>query len=234
MSAWKQKRFWQQASAVAEGDGFAVHLDGRAIRTPAKAALLLPTLRMADAIVAEWEAQEGVINPLTMPMTRSANAAIDKVGSQHGEVAELIAAYGDTDLLCYRAETPQELVNRQRAAWDPPLEWAAATLGARLAPRPGVVHVPQSPDALAALSARVQGMTPFQLAAFHDLVSLSGSLVLGFAAAQGWRDADDIWLRSRVDEQWQQEKWGADADEEVLVRARKDAFLHAKRFYDMC
>lgn len=234
MSAWKQKRFWRQADTVSVDGGFAVHLDGRAIKTPAKAALVLPSRPMAEAIAAEWDVQEGVINPLSMPVTRSANAAIDKVGPQHDEVADMLAAYGDTDLLCYRAETPQDLVDRQQAAWDPLLEWAAATLGARLRPLVGVIHAPQPPETLAALSMRVHGMTPFQLAAFHDLVSLSGSLVLGFAAALDWRDADDLWSRSRVDERWQQEKWGVDADEEALVRVRKAAFLHAKRFHDMC
>lgn len=234
MSAWKQKRFWRQAAAVPEDSGFAVQLDGRAIRTPAKAALVLPSRQMADAIAAEWDAQEDVVNPLSMPVTRSANAAIDKVAPQRAEVAGMLAAYGDSDLLCYRGDSPQGLVERQRAAWDPPLDWAAVTLGARLEPRVGVMHIPQSPAALAALSARVNGMTPFQLAAFHDLVSLSGSLVLGFAAALDWRDTDDIWNRSRVDERWQQEKWGVDADEAALTEVRKAAFVHAKRFYEMC
>ncbi|MBI6630303.1 ATP12 family chaperone protein [Pontibaca salina] len=234
MSAWKQKRFWQQADAVPVDGGFAVHLDGRAIKTPAKAALVLPTKPMAEAIAAEWDAQDGVVDPLSMPVTRSANAAIDKVGPQHREVADLLVAYGDSDLLCYRAEAPQELVDRQQAAWDPALDWAAATLGARLSPRVGVIHAAQPPEALAALSARVHEKTAFQLAAFHDLVSLSGSLVLGFAAALGWRDADDLWDRSRVDERWQQEKWGKDEDEEALVHVRKAAFLHAKQFHDMC
>ena len=106
MSEWKAKRFWKEAAVVVAGDGFAVELDGRLVKTPAKAALILPTAAMAEAIAAEWQSQEEVINPATMPLTKTANAAIDKVAIQHAEVAELLAAYGDSDLLCYRAAHP--------------------------------------------------------------------------------------------------------------------------------
>ena len=232
MSDWKQKRFWTLADVARDGDGFAIELDGRRVKTPAKAALILPTRDMAEAAAAEWAAQDKAINPETMPVTRSANAAIDKVHHQHGEVADMLAAYGDTDLLCYRAEEPDALVARQAEQWDPALNWAERTLRARLNTHAGVVHSPQDPDALARLSERVHALSDFQLAAFHDLVSLSGSLVLGFAATMDWRAPEDIWNLSRLDELWQEEKWGPDDEAQALAETKRKAFLHAKRFFD--
>jgi chaperone required for assembly of F1-ATPase len=233
MSAWKSKRFWTQALAVADDHGFAVELDGRRIKTPAKAPLILPTQAMADAVAAEWAAQQDIVNPLTMPVTRSANAAIDKVTPQHGEVADMLAAYGDADLLCYRATGPAELIQRQAEQWDPALAWAHQTFGVDLDVHSGVMHQPQAPDALARLSQQVHALGPFHLAAFHDLVSLSGSLVLGFAAALGWRDAEAIWNLSRLDDLWQEEQWGVDDDAQAQAEIKRQAFLHAKRFYDI-
>ena len=190
MSDWKQKRFWKDTRAVATEGGFTVELDGRRVKTPAKAPLLLPSQAMAEAIAAEWDAQEEGVNPETMPFTRSANAAIDKVANQHAEVADMLADYGDSDLLCYRADAPQELVKRQMQEWDPILDWADQALGARLEPRSGLMHMPQEEAALQSLRDQVHGLDNFQLAAFHDLVCMSGSLVLGFAAAQNWRKAE--------------------------------------------
>lgn len=233
MSEWKQKRFWDQATVVETEAGFAIELDGRQVKTPAKAALVLPTNAMAEAVAAEWAAQDKVVNPMTMPVTRSANAAIDKVRIQHAEVADMLAAYGDADLLCYRAETPPPLVARQSDQWDPALDWAQETFGVRLQTRNGVVHQPQDGDALARLSDPVHRMTEFQLAAFHDLVSLSGSLILGFAAAMNWKTAEDIWTISRLDELWQEEQWGPDEEAQALAAVKRAAFLHAKRFFDL-
>ncbi len=232
-SEWKAKRFWKVVSVVPEGDGFAVELDERRVKTPAKVSLVLPTQEMANAVAAEWDAQTGVINPINMPFMRSANAAIDKVGHQHGEVADMLAGYGDSDLLCYRADNPEELVSRQAKAWDPALDWAHKALAARLAVYTGVIHQPQPTDELARLSARVHALSHFQLAAFHDLVSLSGSLILGFGAAMEWREAEEIWRLSQLDETWQQEQWGVDEDAQAMSEVKRQAFLHAKRFYDL-
>lgn len=232
MSEWKQKRFWKQASVAETEEGFAVELDGRRVKTPAKTALIVPTRAMAAAIAAEWDAQDTGINPNTMPVTRSANAAIDKVRTQHAEVADMLADYGDSDLLCYRADSPAELVARQAEIWDPALDWAADSLGVRLDIRQGVLHQAQDPAAVSALRSRVHALTSFQLAAFHDLVSMSGSLILGFAAAAGWRDADAIWTMSRLDELWQEEQWGVDDEAQEMAEVKRQAFLHAKRFYD--
>ena len=143
---WTAKRFWTDATVEEAAQGFTVRLDGRAVKTPAKAELVVPTTAMAEAIAQEWQAQDEVIDPNSMPVTRSANAAIDKVTAQFKEVADMLAAYGDSDVTCYRADTPDSLVARQAAAWDPLLEWAAVTFGARLFPVQGVMHAPQRPD----------------------------------------------------------------------------------------
>ncbi|WP_293573359.1 ATP12 family chaperone protein [Phaeobacter sp.] len=232
MSEWAQKRFWKQVDVAATEGGFVITLDGRQVKTPAKALLCVPTRAMADAVAAEWDAQGESVDPLSMPTTRSANAAIDKVSHQHGEVSDMLAEYGDSDLLCYRAETPAELVARQAQLWDPALAWAEESLGVRLAPRSGLLHVAQDPDDVAKLRGLVHEMTAFQLAAFHDLVGMSGSLILGFAAARGWRPADEIWALSRLDEQWQEEQWGRDDEAHATAELKREAFMHAKRFYD--
>lgn len=233
MSEWKAKRFWKEATVEEADGGFAVSLDGRAVKTPAKSALVVPTQAFANAVAAEWDAQEEMIDPLSMPFTRSANAAIDKVAQQKAEVADMLAAYGDSDLLCYRADYPDVLVSRQAEQWDPLLDWAAEALSARLETRMGVIHEAQSPEALNALSQRVHGLSAFELAGFHDLVSLSGSLILGLAATRDARTTEALWEISRLDEIWQAEEWGKDDEAEAAADVKKAAFLHAKQVFDL-
>lgn len=232
MSEWKQKRFWTEAAAVLDGDGWAIALDGRHVKTPGKVALHVPTRDLADAIAAEWVAQEDVVDPLSMPFTRSANSAIDKVAIQKDEVADMLAAYGDADLLCYRADQPDALVARQAATWDPYLDWLDQIVEARLAPRTGLMHESQDPSALRILSETTHAMSAFELAAFHDLVSLTGSWTLGFAAAKDMTNLPDIWAASRLDEIWQAEQWGEDEEAAETAKLRETAFFHAKSFWD--
>jgi len=234
MSGWKAKRFWQAAVAEPCEGGFTVRLDGRAVKTPAKAALVVPTLAMAQAIAAEWEAQQGVVRPETMPVTRAANSSIDKIRVQRDEVVGLLAAYGASDLLCYRAVGPEALIQRQAAGWDPLLDWAAEALGARLAVTRGVMPVAQDPAALERLAARVAGLGIFHLAGFHDLVAISGSLVLALAVTEGRLDEAEAWALSRIDETWQIEQWGADEEAEATEAARRVGFGEASRFYALC
>lgn len=233
MSEWKAKRFWTAVEITEATAGYGIELDGRPVKTPAKRALLVPTRGFAQAVAAEWEAQEELIEPQNMPFTRTANAALDKVAVQHAEVADMLAAYGDSDLLCYRAEQPAELVARQSERWDPLLAWAEQALGARLEARTGVIHVPQDAQALAALKARVHALSDFQLAAFHDLVSLSGSLILGFAATQDVQTIQALWEISRLDEIWQAEQWGKDDEAEAAAAIKQMAFEHAKTVFDL-
>lgn len=234
MSGWKPKRFWKNAEPVPEGAGWAVRLDGRAVKTPAKAALVVPTRAMAQAIAVEWDAQQAEVRPDTMPVTRAANSAIDKVSVQFDEVAALIAAYGASDLLCYRADGPAGLVARQAKAWDPLLEWASATLAAPLVVTSGVVPVDQPPASLGQLADHVRRFDPFGLTALHDLVALTGSLVIGLALARGKVSVDAGWAASRIDETWQAEHWGVDEDAAAIVALKRQALGDAARFLDLC
>lgn len=234
MSGWKAKRFWKDATAEACEGGFTVRLDGRPVKTPAKTPLILPTLELAQAIAAEWDSQQGEVKPQTMPMTRSANSALDKIIPQRAEVVGLLAAYGGTDLLCYRAASPAELVARQAAGWDPLIDWAATALDAPLITTQGVVHVAQDAAVLARLTAEVDALSPFHLAGFHDLVAITGSLVLALAVTKGRLTAPEAWTLSRIDEAWQIEQWGADEEATTLEAARHSALLDASRFYALC
>ncbi len=217
---------------VHEPGGFGIGLDNRRVKTPAKASLLVPTEPLARAIAAEWQAQQGVIDPATMPFTRSANSAIDKVAPQRAEVTDLIADYGDADLICYRATAPDRLIRRQAAAWDPLLAWSAG-LGAPLTAQSGVMHVAQAPAALAALRARIEALDLFALTAFHDLVSLSGSLVIGLAVIEALHPPERLWELSRIDETWAVEVWGADEEAVAAGAAKQRDFLHAAAFYTL-
>ena len=230
VGGWAAKRFWKRASATQVEGGHAVTLDSRPVRTPAKAPLVVPTRALAEAIAAEWQAQGEAIDPRTMPLTRAANAAIDKVAAQFDEVAGLIAAYGASDLLCYRAEAPEALIRRQAEAWDPWLDWAAADLGARLGVTRGIVAIEQPKPSLARLTAAVRAGTAFELTALHDLVALSGSLVLGLAVARGALDPGRAWGISRIDETWQIEQWGEDEEAAEVAALKRAEFLQAHRF----
>lgn len=233
MSGWTAKRFWQEASVFPNGDAFSVRLDDRPVRTPAKAELVVPTHALACAIAAEWDAQEGEVRPQDMPMTRAANAAIDKVRPQHAEVASLLAAYGDADLICYRADSPESLVTRQSEAWDPLLEWINQCFDVQLRVITGVMHVPQKPEYLQRLDAGVREMDEYTLTAFHDLVGLSGSLAIGFAALERWKSDAELWRLSRVDELWQQELWGEDEEASATAAFKEREFGDAMRFHQL-
>jgi chaperone required for assembly of F1-ATPase len=231
---WVAKRFWTVAIAEPVEGGFAVRLDARPLRTPGKAALILPTRAMAEAVAAEWRAQAEVVAPSTMPVTRAANSAIDKIAVQFDEVAGLIAAYGGDDLLCYRATWPEELIARQSAGWDGWLDWAAAELDAPLVKVSGVIHADQPPASLDRFRAEVTALDPFRLMAMHDLVSLSGSLVLALAVSKRRIDVEAAWDLSRIDENWQIEQWGVDDEATALTTTRREAFFAAARFWNLC
>lgn len=234
MSGWAPRRFWTEAKVTAAETGFALHLDGRGVKTPAKAALILPSLALAEGLAAEWQAQGDKIDPRTMPLTRAANSAIDTVGPQRATVQGMIAAYGGSDLLCYRAESPAALAQAQAAGWDPLLAWAAAELGAPLRVTAGMMPIDQPAPSLAALNARLDGFSAFELAAVHDLVGLTGSLVLGLAAAEALRDPETIWRLSRIDEDFQAEHWGRDDEAAAVEAFKRDEFDQALRFLALC
>lgn len=234
MSGWTAKRFWKAATAEAVEGGFTIRLDGRAVKTPAKAALVLPTRALAEGIAAEWDAQEGAVRPATMPLTRAANSAIDKVAPMRAEVIAELAGYGGSDLICYRATGPQPLIDRQAAVWDPLVDWAATHLHAPLVLTHGVMPVAQPEASLARLTRHVAALSDFGLAGLHDLVAISGSLVLALAVTEGRLTAERAFAASRVDTLWQAEQWGEDEEEAEAEAIRRDAFLQADRFFGLC
>lgn len=230
MTEWKARRFWKTVEVVEGGFGYAIRLDDRPVKTPLKTDLSVPSKALADGIAAEWDAQDEVIAPLTMPLTRAANTAIEKVIPAQDALVSELAGYAETDLLCYRAPGPASLVERQTDLWDPLLDWAEATFGARLTPLSGVMPRDQSPDALAALRVRVAQTPAWELVALSEFVTLSGSLILGLAALEGHRPVAEIWPLGRLDELWQEEQWGEDAEEAARVAHNRDAFFQAETF----
>ena len=234
MSTWSARRFWTDVTVQPQPGGYGVFLDTRPLRTPARAALIVPTRALADLVAAEWAAQSETIRPDTMPATRTVNVALDKLPATRPDVVTEIARWGETDLLCYRAEGPQALVERQRAAWDPLLDWAAARFAARLTVTAGIMPAAQPAAALVSLRAHLDSLGNLELCALHDLVALSGSLVIGLATAEGFAPDSDLWACSRIDEDWQIEQWGQDDEALALSEARRAGFLAAARIYAAC
>jgi chaperone required for assembly of F1-ATPase len=232
-SGWSMKRFWAAAGVAERPEGWAVVLDGRPVKTPAKALLALPTEALARAVAEEWDAQQGEVRPALMPLTRTANSAIDKVAPMAAAVVEEIARYGGTDLLCYRATVPAGLIARQAAAWDPWLDWVAGH-GAALRVTSGIVHVAQPQESLDCLTALVSARSHFELAALYDLVAITGSLVLGMAVAEGRLEASDAFDLARVDEDWQTEQWGVDDEAAESAEVKRQAMRDAGRFLRLC
>lgn len=228
---WTTKRFWIEATVAAGEGGYAVLLDGRPVCTPARRHLVVPTAEMAERIAAEWRVQEDNVDPLSMPWTCSANAAIDKVATQRSEVEEHLIGYAGIDLLSYRAEGPAELVERQLRHWDPILDWVAETFGVRLATTVGVMPVEQEPVLLELLRAEMDPMSDFQLTGFHDLVTLAGSYAIALAATRKVLPPDNLWSLTRLDEAWQNEQWGIDEEAAEAEEIKRRAFLHATEFY---
>lgn len=231
MSEWKLKRFWSDVSVKPEAGGYAVALDGRIVKTPAKATLIVPNEALAARVAEEWAAVETEIKPEKMPYTRSANAALDKVAVQHAEVAALIAAYAETDLLCYRADSPFELQKRQAAAWDGPLNWARERFSLTLQAANGVMPVSQAEASMQRAHELTRVMSPFALTAFHDLVSMTGSFVLGLMATERRDSPKNLWNTSRIDETWQEEQWGVDDEAAEMAAIKMAQFEHAYAFY---
>jgi chaperone required for assembly of F1-ATPase len=223
------RRFFKDAS-VGEGPPFKILLDGRPVKTPKKRALEVPTRVLAEAIAEEWRAQETMIDPRRMPLTRFANTAIDAVSDTLDAVAADIVAYAGSDLLCYRAEAPAELRRRQSQHWDPVIAWAETALGAGLKVVPGVVHVKQPDAALAAVAAALVPHEAFRLTGLHVLTTLTGSALLALALVRGHLSADAAWAAAHVDEDYQISLWGEDAEAAARRRGRRAEFDAANRF----
>ena len=228
------KRFYKLASVVdAEDGGHGVALDGRPIRTPGGALLTAPTATLAEAIAAEWAAQDDEIRPSTMPMMRLAATAIDRIDTERAVIVDQITAYGGSDLLCYRAESPTPLIDRQAALWQPLLDWAAEVHGARLAVTRGITHVAQDQVALDALRAAVEDLDDCRLAAVSHLTASCGSLVIALAIAARHIGAAEATAASQLDEQWQAEQWGEDAEATQRHDNLAQEIGDAARFMDL-
>jgi len=221
------KRFYDRAEVTGERAPFRIALDGRALRTPLKAPLELPTRALAQAVAEEWNAQEERINPFSMPLTRLSNAAIDRVRGRREEVIEAICAYGAHDLLCYRASGPAAFVHLQSQTWDPLLEWAGEQIGAAFALAEGVMPVEQPRETMRALAARYGVFGDFQLAGLSNMATLSGSAILPLAVAAGRLSPADAWEAATLDEAWNARQWGEDAKGKARLEQRRKEFLSA-------
>ena len=220
------KRFYKQAATAAEGALFALVLDGRRALTPARNVLAVPSQTLANWLAEEWNAQTEYIDPGEMPLTRLINSAIDSVSREMAATAAEIVKYAGSDLLCYRAAEPENLVREQAAAWDPPLAWLHSTFGARLALAEGIMFVEQPPEALAAIAGAVNkavgshASAPLRVAAMNVMTTLSGSAVLAIAVAHRFLSTEQAWQAAHVDEDFQARFWGSD-DEAIVRRARR-------------
>src|SRR5580704_9763828 len=214
------RRFYETAATAAVADGHAVRLDDKPVRTPARRVLAAPTFALAEAIAAEWQAQKDVIDPAKKPLTRLANAIIDGVADAPLPVAEAIGKYLASDLLFYRATSPQGLVERQARHWDPILDWAGQALGADFNLGEGVVYVAQPQAALAAARAAIPE-EPWRLGAVHVVTTLTGSALIALAMARGALAADAAWQAAHVDEDWNMAQWGRD---EMAIARREFRF----------
>ncbi len=227
MTGWAAKKFWTSVDVVDAENGFTVALDGRTVRTPLKSELSLPTRAFAERLAAEWDAVEEAVDPNSMPFTRAANSAIDKVTPQRAEIIDMLAAYGESDLLCYHADQPKELVDRQRAQWSPWLDWVHERYISPMVVTTGIVPISQDPQSMLRLREPLEKMTAFQLTGMHDLITISGSLILALAVTDGAISAQDAWPIARLDELWQIEQWGADEEAEELAESKRQDFLRA-------
>lgn len=224
------KRFWKAVETVAEGDGWTIRLDGRGVRTPARAPLALPGEALVRAIAAEWDAQGEDIDPRTMPMTGFANATIDRVLPALGDFRGQVAAYAESDLLCYRAADPETLVARQHLEWDPLLDWARGAFGIDFVVTVGILPVDQPARTLAALRGAVEALDPWLLAGVATLTHIGGTLVGTLALLKDRIDAETLFDATSLDELWQAEQWGADEQAAELLALRRAEFLHAAHY----
>lgn len=227
------RRFWKEVSAEQSAWGFGIRLDGRVLKTPMKAELVLPTTALRDAVVAEWLAVEEKIDPATMPMTGFANAAIDHVAPDPADFAARIAAYAETDALCYRAEAGEALAAKQALLWDPLLDWARGRYDVSFTIVGGVMHQPQPPAMLATLGQAVAARGTFELAAMAKLAHLAGSLVAVLAIVEQAAEPKALWQLLCLEELWQEELWGEDYWAQKNRDDREKEFLEAAQFLEL-
>ncbi|MFV3128507.1 ATP12 family chaperone protein [Niveispirillum sp. KHB5.9] len=227
------KRFYKQVAVIEADGGFSVALDAKPVRTPAKLPFAVPTRALAEGIAAEWEAQGDEVKPATMPLTQLASTSIDGVRGRLDAVAEASAVYGESELVCYRADEPDELVERQARLWNPLLDWAARRYDAQLLVTSGIIHRAQPTDALKAMRAGVDELDEWRLTALQNVIGITGSLLVSLALVDGHLTAEQAFDLAQLDENFQIEKWGEDyeaADRRAIQRAD---LAHTVRFLEL-
>jgi chaperone required for assembly of F1-ATPase len=224
------KRFYKDVGIARDGGGFAVQLDGKPVKPPSRAPLILPTEALAKAMAEEWRGQGDKLNMASMPLTRLAFAAVDTVPKQRAAMIEHLLGFGRSDLVSYRAEFPDALIARQAAAWDPLLAWLSETHGAKLAVTSGIRHVAQSEDAMEALQRILSSLTDYELVALHAATTITGSLTIALALMGRRITTDQAFDAAHIDEHFQAEKWGHDEAAETRRRNLKSELDSAERF----
>lgn len=225
------RRFYKEVTVTPERG---ITLDGKPVRTPKKALLLLPTKALADAVAAEWQAQGNNIDPATLLMTKLANTAIDRVGFERERNLAEMVDYAASDLVCYRADRPPDLVARQAAHWNPVIDWALRTLDAPFEAVPGIMHQPQPPEALYAIGAALAEIDNYLIAALYNIMTLTGSTLIALMLGRGALSSDAAWAAAHVDEDYQIENWGEDEEAAERRAARHKEFLACWRFLELC
>ena len=214
------KRFYQTADVAPAEGGFAVTLDGKTVKTPARSPLVVPTEALARLIQREWDMQKDVIDPTQMPVTRLVNTALDGIAAEPEAVADDLVKYAGNDMMFYRASEPERLVERQGERWDPVLAWVANTHGARFVLAEGVMYQEQPAEAVDAIRRAFEPhKDPIALAALHTMTTLTGSALLALAYAEGHLDLATVWSLAHLEEDWTVEQWGE--DEDATVRREK-------------
>lgn len=227
------KRFWKDVSVDRHDSGWTVRLDGRPIRTPARAALEVPSAALAEAIADEWRAVGETIDPRAMPLTGLANAAIDRVAPDRQAFAQGLSNYAEADLACYRADGPRELVERQAVQWYPLLAWARRRFDVDFVTTAGLMHVAQPAATVERLSHAVAALDPFRLAGLSPLVTIGGSLLVALAVLEKAAAPEKAWEAVSVDDRWQLEQWGADSEARAALENRRRDFLAAAKFLEL-
>ena len=227
------KRFWKDAAALAEHGEWGIELDGKSVRTPAKAPLRVPTEALARAITDEWNGVGGEIDPRAMPLPGLANAAIDQVAPDISLFAAGLARYAEADLACYRAEWPPDLVERKAQAWDPLLAWARRRYDVDFATTSSLRHVPQPPATVDRLKHEVGALDRFRLAGLSPLVTAGGSLIAALAVLEKAMSVEEAWGSVSIDDRWQLEKWGSDPEAADALENRRQDFFAGTRFLEL-
>jgi chaperone required for assembly of F1-ATPase len=227
------KRFWKEVALEDHGSGWGIQLDGRPVKTPARVPLVVPSHALAEAIAGEWRSVEGTIDPRAMPLTGLANAAIDRVAPDPGAFADGLAGYAQADLACYRADGPAGLVELQQRQWDPLLGWARRRFDVDFATTSGLIHVAQPAGTVERLGHAVAALAPFELAGVAPLVTTGGSLVAALALLEKALTPEAAWDAVSVDERWQLDQWGRDAEAEAALESRRRDFFAGARFLEL-